>query len=332
MSLLALDLGTSYTSVYKEGDGLIFYEPTVIAVKNKGEEYCFGREAKKLIGKTSENVSIIFPVFEGVIVDFDACVKLIKYIKSKVVEKTFFPQRVKLLMTVSCGISVEEKLNYEKAAIKAGFNEVFLLDCPLSSAMGLNDYVINDYTPVFIADIGGGVTDLAVLNMSGIISGSSLTVGGNNVDTGIIDYIIGDCNIKTGLLTAEKIKNEIGSLYPNDNNSMMISGRDVKNGSPSSMLISSKNINNIIEYYYEKILDVAESMLNALPPEVSADVIDRGIYLCGGGSNVLGIERYFYKRLKIPVIVAKEPYHASIMGAGKIISDKKLFEKFTGLR
>ena len=146
--------------------------------------------------------------------------------------------------------------------------------------MGITEHMDN-YTPVFLADIGGGVTDIAVVNMSGIITGSSLAIGGNNVDTGIIEYLINEHGIKTGLLSAEKIKTEIGSLYPNDNTSMMIGGREA-GGNPTSMMVSSKDINGIIEYYYQKILDVAEETLKSLQPEISADVMERGcIYAAG---------------------------------------------------
>jgi rod shape-determining protein MreB len=329
--ILAMDMGTSYTKVYKQDEGLILFEPTVAAVKGSGEESFFGNAAKKLIGKTSQNVSIIFPIFEGVIVNFDAAVELLKYFKSKIVVKSFFPKKIKLLMSVPCGLEVEEKLDYERAALKAGFNEVYLIDAPVACAAGISQH-IESYTPVFVADIGGGVTDAAVVNMGGVIVGSTLSVGGNNVDTGIIDYLIVEQGIKTGLMTAEKLKTDIGSLYPNDNTSMMIGGTETESGNPASMLVSSKNVNGIIEYYYRKILDVLAETLKSLPPEISADVVDRGIYLCGGGSSVLGIERYFYKALKIPVNIVNEPAYACVSGLGKIISDKKLFEKYAGLK
>ncbi|MDD4003350.1 MAG: rod shape-determining protein [Clostridia bacterium] len=326
---IAIDMGTSYTTVYKQGEGLVLFEPTVAAVKENGNESFFGSEAKKLIGKTSENISIIFPIFEGVIVNLKAASELLKYFKSKITEKSFFPQRIKLLMTTPCGLNTQDKLNYEKAATNAGFKEVYLLDCPIACAVGISEHMDN-YTPIFLADIGGGVTDIAVVNMSGIITGSSLAIGGNNVDTGIIEFLINEHGIKTGLLSAEKVKTEIGSLYPNDNTSMMIGGREA-GGNPTSMLVTSKNINGIIEYYYQKILDVAEETLKSLPPEISADVMERGIFLCGGGSSVLGIDRFFYKTLKIPVSIVNEPIYTCITGLSKIITDKKMFEKYTGL-
>lgn len=327
---IAIDLGTSFTSIYKQGEGLVLREPTVVAVKNEGMSF-FGQEAKRLIGKTTDNISIIFPVFEGVIVDFNAATELIKYFLSKVVKKTFFPQHIKLLMTVPCGILPEEKKKYEEAAIKAGIREVLLLDLPIACGLGLNE-PIDNYSPLFIVDIGGGKTDVAAITMTGIINGCTLSIGGNNVDTGIIDYIISEYKIKTGLLTAEKIKIQIGSLYPNDNTSMMINGREADTGKPVSMLLTSKNINAILEYYYGKILDVTESVIKSLPPEVSGDVKEKGIFLCGGASNVPGLDKFFYKKLLIPVKVVTEPMYSCILGAGKIISDSKLLNKLTGIK
>lgn len=329
--LIAMDFGTSYTSIYKQGEGLVLREPTVVAVKNGGEECFFGQEAKKLIGKTTENISIIFPIFEGVIVNANSATELIKYFMSKVVKKSFFKQHIKLLITVPCGLALEEKAKYEEAAAKAGINEIFLLDSPIASALGLNEYMDNS-TSLFIVDIGGGITDISVVSMAGIITGCSLAIGGNNVDTGIIDFIIDEYGLKTGLLTAEKIKIQIGSLYPNDNTSMMINGRSTETGNPESMLLTSKSINSIIEYYYGKILDVVEATVNSLPPEISGDIRERGIVLCGGGSGVLGLDKFFYKRLSIPVKVISEPMYTCILGAGKVIADNKLFNKLTGLK
>lgn len=328
---IAIDMGTSFTSVYKKGAGLVLREPTVAAIKNSGSgESFYGSEAKKLIGKTTENISIFFPVFEGMIVNFDSAVQLLKYFISKVIEKTFFKPRCKLLMTVPCGLPPEEKQKYEKAAVKAGFRNVNIADAPMAAALGLNEHI--DYsTPLLLADIGGGTTDIAAVTLSGIISGCSLGIGGNNVDTGIIDFILDEYGIKIGLLTAEKIKVQIGSLYINDNTSMMINGRAADTGNPVSMLLTSKNINTIIEYYYGRILDVAEAAINSLPSEVSAEIREKGLFLCGGGSSMLGIDNYFYKRLRIPVKVTEEPSYACILGAGKILADKALFEKLTGL-
>lgn len=329
--LYAIDLGTSYSSVYKLGEGLVLREPTVAAVKNGGEECFFGTQAKKLIGKTTDNINIIFPIFEGIIENVNAATSLIKYFLSKVIKKTFFRKHNKLVMTVPCGIQPEEKLKYEQAAAAAGIREVLLVEQPIACAYGTDEYM-DSSSPIFIADIGGGVTDIAAVSSAGIITGCTLSIGGNNVDTGIIDYIISEYSIKTGLLTAEKIKIQIGSLYPNDNTSMMINGRAVESGNPESMLLSSKNINAIIEYYYSKILDVTESVIKSLTPEVSAEVKERGVFLCGGGSYMPGIEKYFYKRLMIPVRVLPEPSYTLINGAGRILSDSKLLNKLAGLK
>lgn len=329
---LAIDIGTSYTTIYRKGAGLVLREPTVAAVKmfNGDRQYFFGTEAKRLIGKTTENTTVIFPVFEGVIVNFDAVVLLIKYFISKVTEKTFFKPRYKLLISVPCGLKAEEKLQYEKAANKAGFRDVNLVDAPLADALGLN--LAMDYaTPVFLADIGGGTTDVAVVTMSGIISGCSISIGGNNVDTGIIDFIADQYKIKIGLLTAEKIKVQVGSLYSNDNTSMMISGTSVLTGNPESMLLTAKNINPIIEFYYDKIIDIIESILVTLPPEVSGEVRESGIHLCGSGSLVLGLDKYIYKRLQIAAIIVDEPSYCNILGCGKLLADTKLYQKLTGL-
>ena len=329
--LIAIDLGTSYTSIYKQGFGLVLREPTVAAVRKNADEKYFGQDAKKLIGKTTENLSIVFPVFEGMVVDVEAASGLIRHFLSKVVKKTFFRQPITLLMTVPCGLEAEERKIFEEAAFSAGVREDYLIESSIASAMGFDEHVDKD-SPLFVADIGGGDTEVAVVSLEGIISGCSLNVGGNNVDTGIIDYILHEYGLKVGLLSAEKIKVQIASLYSNDNTSMMISGRSAETGSPESMLLSAKSINHILEYYYGKIIDAMEAALNSLPPEISADVSERGIYLCGGASSVLGLDKFIYKRLQIPVKISQEPSYTPILGAGKILGDRKLFEKFTGLK
>ena len=326
-----MDLGTSHTSIYKQGFGLVLREPTVAAAdKSSGERY-YGQDAKKLIGKTTENLSIIFPVFEGMVVDVDAASGLIRHFLSKVVKKTFFKQSITLLMTIPCGLAAQERESFEEAAFKAGVREVYLMESPIASAIGFDEHIDKD-APLFVADIGGGNTDMAVVSLEGIISGCSLSVGGNNIDTGIIDYLKGEYGLRVGLLSAEKIKVQIASLYPNDNTSMMISGRSASTGSPESMLLSAKNVNPILEYYYGKIMDAMESVLNSLPPEISAEVSERGVFLCGGGSSVLGLDKFVYKRLQIPVRIADEPSYVTILGAGKILADRKMFEKFAGLK
>lgn len=330
-TLIAMDLGTSYTSIYKQGNGLVLREPTVAAArKNAGERY-FGQDAKKLIGKTTENLSIIFPVFEGAVADVEAASGLIKHFLSKVIKKTFFKQSIVLLLTIPCGLKAKERQSFEEAAFMAGVREVYLMESPVASAMGFDEQMDKD-TPIFVADIGGGNTDVAVVSLEGIISGCSINIGGNSIDTGIIDYIMEEYGLKVGLLSAEKIKVQIASLYPNDNTSMMINGRSVSTGSPESMLLSAKNINSILEYFYGKILDAMEAVLNSLPPEISAEVIERGVCLCGGGSAVLGLDKFIYRRLQIPVKIANEPAYTTILGAGKILADKKMFEKLTGLK
>lgn len=329
---LAIDLGTSYTTIYKKGAGLVLHEPTVAAISGSenGKNMFFGSEAKRLIGKTSENTTVVFPVFEGVIVNFNAAVGLIKNFLEKVLQKSFFKPNIRALISCPCGLPAEEKLKLEDAATQAGIREVNIIDAPMSGALGLG-VPLSGSTPVFITDIGGGTTDAAVLTLSGIITGCSVSVGGNNVDTGIIDFISQNYGLKIGLLTAEKIKTQIGSLYKNDNTSMMISGTSASTGTPESMLLTSKNINPIIEFYYDKILDVLESILNSLPPEVSAEVRAAGLYIYGGGSLVPGLDKYFYKRLQIPLAIAEEPAYCNILGCGKLLFDNKLMQKLTGL-
>ncbi|NLK17209.1 MAG: rod shape-determining protein [Clostridiales bacterium] len=329
--LVAMDLGTSCTSVYKQGFGLVLREPTIAAASKSGGEWYYGQDAKRLIGKTTESLSIIFSVCEGTVVDVEAASKLIRHFLSKVIKKSFFKQSVTLLLTVPCGLLPEERAYLEEAAFRAGIREVYLIEAPIASALGAGEHIDKD-APLFVADIGGGVTDIAAVSLEGIISGCSLNVGGGNIDTGIIDYLKEEHGLKVGLLSAEKIKVQIASLYPNDNTSMMINGRSVETGSPESMLLSSKNINPILEYFYGKILDAMEAVLNSLPPEVCAEVSERGAYLCGGASSVLGFDKFAYKRLQIPVKICDEPSYTTILGAGRILADRKLFEKYAGLR
>jgi len=323
-----IDIGTSNIKIHVNGIGTLV-EPTVVALhKNAGTvtKY-FGSEAKKLIGKTPDNISIIYPVFEGRILHFNPAADLLCYLLCKMTPKSILRTKARIIVTVPCGLTTKEKEQYEDLVIRASgpesgiiLQDLIMLDAPIAAGYALAE-ALDAYSTMFLVDIGGGKTDISALTLNGIISGCTFGVGGNNIDSGIIDYINQEYGIIIGTVMAEKIKKQIGSLVPNDGSKTMINGRSKENGNPISMLITSQDINMIIDFYLQRITTVIESALASLNPEVSAEIRDKGLILLGETALIPGIDKYFSKKLQVIISVAENPGLTVISGAAKVISD-----------
>lgn len=324
---LALEIGSSNTSIYMEGLGIVLKEASQIAFLEKMSEKNVieaGTKVKKMQGKTSDKTIIVSPVQEGVIVDKTACIAMLKVFLKRII-KTRFLMRVRAIVCVPCGLTKEQRRDYEIVCNKAGITEIILVESVIAAGLGIG-LNLESSKGVALIDIGGGVTDIAVMSNCSIISGCSVFGGGNMMDAAIMDYIKKKYNLIIGQTTAERLKIEIGSLYSNDLAEIKVSGMDQKTQNPSYTIVTAKDIKEAIEPIYTKIASSAESIINVCPPEIAADIYKNGVFLTGGASNILGIEQFLGSRLKIAVKVVTDASYAVILGAGKLLGDEKLLQ------
>ncbi len=329
MEKLAIDFDSLTTNIFKVGSGMVLSEPTVVAVNttDKNQIKAYGQEAKKLIGKTAEKTKTVFPVFEGEIVNEESAIKLLNYFLKKVgVTSRLFG--VHAVFGVPCGITGDLLLKYENVAKSAGINKVYFVEAPILSALGQR-VPLNDFSPCFVIDMAGGTTNVAVLSLDGIIAGFSVNVGVNKICTDLIDYIAEVYGVQIGLLTAERIKNEIGSLSDDDGLSTLVHGRDAKTGTPRAISIKAVDILTPIKKYYDKIIGLAKELLVKLPPEVSAEIRKSGLYLSGAGVKVYDIERYFSNEFSMKINVAENADMSVALGGGIAIGNTQLLKKIS---
>jgi rod shape-determining protein MreB len=323
MLKLAIDLGTSTTKIYKIGSGIVLTEATCVAVsKDTGEIRAYGDEAKRLLGKTAEQTVVRFPVYEGEIASEELCSALLGYFLKKIGAKG----RVETLFCVPCGYTEEGRRKYRAIAQRVGITRVWFAEVPFLSALG-QDVPLSESNPVFAVDIGAGVTSIAAFSLDGVIAGLSMNVGGNNIDVHIIDHIAEQFNLKIGSLTSEKLKNTIASFMEYDNQTTVVNGRDLTEGKPRSVSVSSTDISLPVKIYIDKIMEYAELVLKKLPAEVSAAICKNGVYLSGGVTKMPGIADYISQRLQIEAHLAEEPQMAVVLGGGRVIGNSALLHK-----
>ncbi len=324
---LAIDFDSVYTNIYMLGSGLVLCEPTVAAVSqdDKKEVKAVGDEAKKLIGKTSKNTKIVFPVFEGEIVNEKVATGLLsKFFEKIEVKNGIFGCQI--LFSVPCGVTADMIEKYKKVAKNCGASKTFFVEAPLLSALGQR-IPLNDATPCFIIDMAGGVTNIGAVSLDGIIAGISVNFGANKVSTDIIDYLAENYGIQIGLLTAERLKKEIGSLDEFDALTSIVNGRDVKTGAPKSISIKAKDILEPVKKYYDKVSELALSLLKKLPPEVSAEIRHAGVYVSGLGANVYGLEKYYSNIFDMQINVSESATSSVALGGGVALGDGELLKK-----
>ena len=328
MIKLAIDLGSSMTKIYRAdaGNGIVLAEPSCVSINADREVKAVGKDAKKLVGKTSELTSIVFPVYEGEIVDGQLAAVMLKEFLGKVGVKFSALKRAQVVFSVPCGASNELLEDYERLAEECGLRKVSFVEVPYLAAFG-SELVLSEANPVFCIDIGGGVTNVAVLSLGGIIAGLSMNVGGNNMDANIMERMSNGKGLNVGVLTAERIKNEIGSLSPNARGSTVAEGSSVNTFRPASVAVQASEISDCIRVYVDKILEYATLVLNKLPAEVAASVNKTGVCLSGGVAKISYVPEYISKRLEMRVHVCEEPQFAVVSGGGVAARDLKLLEK-----
>ena len=326
---LAIDFGSLYTNIYMLGSGLVLSEPTVASVSQNEKLHvkAVGLEAKKLIGKTAKNTKIVFPVFEGEIVNEKVAISVL----SAFLDKLNLGNKLlgcNALFSVPCGATPEMIDKYKFVAKKSGISKCYFVETPVLSALGQR-IPLNDSNPCFVIEMGGGMTNISALSLDGVIAGISVSLGSNKITTDIIDFVVENHGLQIGLLTAEKIKNEIASLSSNDCLSTIINGRDVKTGTPRTISIKAIDIFEAVEKYYDKICELTLSVLQKLPPEVSAEIRHSGIYVSGLASSVYGLQDYLSKKFNIKINVAEAGQMSVALGGGAVLGNKELLKKLT---
>lgn len=306
---IAVEIGTSYTSIYLSGSGIVLHEPTIVAFfgdPSLKRVRAVGSAAIQMLGKTPDRTTLVTPVVEGIIADYSACgVLLNEFIKKILPESYIIRPKIKAILGVPMGLTLEERAKYEDVCTYAGISEVTMVENIILSAIGI-DLPIETNRGGVIVNIGGGTTEMAVLSLGGVISGCGITIGGSMMDKALIDYIVGKYDLKVGQLTADKIKIEIGSLYENDIGRITVTGRNVKTKSIGSAEIDAVDVCKVLMPYYEHIANAVENIINMCSAEVTGEIHNTGISLVGGGSKILGIDKIFGDILKLKIHLIEE--------------------------
>jgi len=324
---MAIDLGTANTLVYVKGRGIVCNEPSVVAKSVKsGKVLAVGTDAKKMLGRTPGDVQTIRPIKDGVISDFDATGEMLRYFIQRVHNRKSF-MRPRIVIGVPTGITQVEQRAVKDAALSSGGREVYLIEEPVAAAIGTG-LPISEPSGNMIVDIGGGTTDIAVISLAGIVYSKAVRVAGNEMDDAIIQYIKKTYNLLIGERTAEAIKMEVGSAYPlEDRMTMEIKGRHLIEGVPKTITISDEEIREALAETVNVIVDAVRVALERTPPELSADIVDRGIVLTGGGSLLKNLDKRLREETGLPLAMAEDPLSSVVLGAGKMLSDFNLLRK-----
>jgi len=322
---LAIDLGTANTLVYVKGKGIVLSEPSVVAVstgnRSKNRVLAVGLEAKNMLGKTPGNISAIRPMRDGVIADFEVTEAMLRHIIHKVHNRRTFV-RPRIIVAVPSGITQVEKRAVRESAESAGAREVFLIEEPMAAAIGAG-LPISEPTCNMVVDIGGGTTEVAVISLKGIVYSRSVRVAGDKMDSAIIQYIKRKYNLLIGERSAEVIKTTIGNAYPDPQNleTIEVKGRDLASGIPKILSIDSEEIRISISEQIDAIIETVKIALEQTPPELSADIVDRGIILTGGGALLKNLDRLLREETSLPITVTEDPLSTVALGSGKALDN-----------
>jgi rod shape-determining protein MreB len=326
---LAIDLGTANTLVFAEGRGIVVREPSIVAVNkitNKVE--AVGSAAKEMLGRTPGNIVAIRPMKDGVIADFEVTERMLDYFIKKAHGRSLFV-RPKIVISVPSDITQVEKRAVKDSALQAGASEVFIIEQAMAAAIGAG-LPITEPTGNMIVDIGGGTTDVAVISLAGIVYSKSVRVASNEMDEAIIQYIKRKYNLLVGERTAEQIKIEIGSAYPLDEPlSMEIKGRDLVEGVPKTLTLTDAEVREALAETVGIIVDAVRVALERTPPELSADIMDKGIVLTGGGSMLKNLDKRLREETGLPISLAEEPLSSVALGTGAMLADVDLLRKIS---
>jgi len=322
---MAIDLGTANTLVVLKGQGVVLNEPSVVAVvDNKGKKsvLAIGDEAKTMLGRTPGNIQAIRPLRDGVISDFIVTEEMIKHFIKKVHKRTMANPRI--LICVPTGSTPVERKAIQDSALAAGARKVQLIEEPIAAAIGAG-LPISEATGSMVVDVGGGTTEVAVMSLGGVVYSNSLRVAGDAMDHALQDYMRAEYNLMIGDSTAEKIKKEIGTAIPASNNTFAVKGRDIRSGTPKEVNISENDTAEALNPIIKEIVKGIKDALENTPPELSADLVDMGMTLTGGGALLKNIDKRFSKETGLPVNIADDPIACVAIGTGRALEQRETF-------
>jgi rod shape-determining protein MreB len=325
---MGIDLGTANTLVYVKGKGIVLDEPSVVAIdKDTNKILAVGKEAKRMVGRTPGNIVAIRPLKDGVIADFETTEKMLRYFIQKVHKNVAFA-RPRIIICVPSGITAVERKAVIEATEQAGARAAYIIEEPLAAAIGA-DLPVNEPTGSMIVDIGGGTSEVAVISLGGIVVSQSLRIGGDEMDEAITYYLKKEHNLLVGERTSEKVKIEIGSAFPLENEEKMeINGRDLVTGLPKTIIITSQQIRKALEKTIADIVNSIVEVLDVTPPELASDIMIRGIVLSGGGALLKGLTERVSRETHCPVYLANDPLASVALGAGRCSEDFATLKKY----
>ncbi len=326
---MAIDLGTANTLIYVKGKGIVLREPSVVAVKEDGrykKVLAVGEEAKRMLGRTPGNIQAIRPLKEGVIADFEVAEAMLRYFIQKIHNRRFLV-RPRIIISVPSRTTQVERRAVKESAESAGAREVYLIEEPMAAAIGAG-LPITEPTANMVVDIGGGTTEIAVISLAGIVYSNSVKVAGDKLDEAIMQYIKRKYNLLIGESTAEQIKIKIGNVMPEPPyETMEIKGRDLISGVPKTVSISAEEIREAINENIQVIVQAIKEALEQTPPELAADIVDRGIVLTGGGSLLKNLDKLIREETQLPVMVAEDPLCSVVLGCGKALDNLEILKE-----
>jgi len=323
---MAIDLGTANTLVVLKGQGVVLNEPSVVAVvDNKGKKTVLsvGDEAKTMLGRTPGNIQAIRPLRDGVIADFIVTEEMIKHFIKKVHKRSTFANP-RILICVPTGSTPVERKAIQDSALAAGARRVQLIEEPIAAAIGAG-LPISEATGSMVVDIGGGTTEIAIMSLGGVVYSNSLRVAGDAMDHSLMNFMRKEYNLLIGDSTAEKIKKEIGTAIPTNNNKYPVKGRDIRSGTPKEVNITEEDTSEALNPIIKEMINGIKDALENTPPELSADLVDMGMTLTGGGSLLKNIDKRFSKETGLPVHVADDPLACVAIGTGKALDQEETF-------
>lgn len=326
---MGIDLGTATTLVYLKSEGIVLCEPSVVAIEaGTSNVLAVGEEAKRMLGRTPGNIVAIRPMRDGVIADFEIAESMLRYFIKKVHNSRRLV-RPRMVVAVPSGITEVEKRAVKDSALHAGAREVYMLEEPVAASIGVG-LPIQEPSGNMVIDIGGGTTEMAVISLAGVVFSKSIRIGGDEMDEAIINYLKRTYNLMVGERTAEEIKIRIGSGYPMEEEmSMNVRGRDLVAGLPKMITITSEEVREALSEPIAQIVEAVRITLERTPPELSADLIEKGIILAGGGSLLRGLDKLISEETSLPVHLADDPLTAVALGTGKVLSELKYLKRLT---
>jgi rod shape-determining protein MreB and related proteins len=328
---LAIDLGTANTLVYVKGKGIVLSEPSVVAVRKNDRDHrtrvlAVGRDAKMMLGRTPGNIVAIRPMKDGVIADFEITEAMLRHFIRKVHNRRSLI-RPRIIICVPSGITPVEKRAVRESAESAGAREVYLIEEPMAAAIGAG-LPITEPICNMVVDIGGGTSEVAVISLAGIVYSKSVRVGGDKMDEAILQYVKRTYNLLIGERTSEIIKTTIGNAYPGSEiESMDVKGRDLVTGIPKIINVNSDEIRQAIQEQIDSIVAAVKTALEQTPPELAADIVDRGIYLTGGGALLKNLDTLLHQETGLPIKIADDPLSTVVMGSGKALDNLNILKE-----